>query len=159
MTFLWDNHQLSSFFGQEVSLSGSNRAIIVWDLSQKHYLKSFPAQSRESKLIAYNSDITKLLFLIFLGFGKRHLNTIELSRCVVHVFCGLMTVCLKNPRNFILLLKTLWRYILLNHCSYAFDRPPSIFSVCFRCIYFHLIFFKIMVDSKNSSIPWFWFNR
>ena len=81
------------------------------------------------------------------------LNTIQLVSTVVHMFCGLMTVCLNTPRNFSLSLKTLWRYILLLHCSYAFDRLPSIFSLCFRCIYFHSIFFKIITDAKKNSSP------
>ena len=44
------------------------------------------------KLIGYKSDIIKLLFPILLGFGKRHLNTIEPASCVVHVFCGFMAL-------------------------------------------------------------------
>ena len=81
------------------------------------------------------------------------LNTSQLVSTVVHMFCGLMTVCLNTPRNFSLSLKTLWRYILLLHCSYAFDSLPSIFSLCFRCIYFHSIFFKIITDAKKNSSP------
>lgn len=52
-------------------------------------------------LIAYKHGIIKLFFLILLGFGKKHLTTIELASCVVsNVFCGLMTVCVKTQKNF-----------------------------------------------------------
>lgn len=47
----------------------------------------------------------KLLFPFLLGFGKRHLNTIQVTSCVVHVFCGFMAVS-KDYKKFLTPLKT-----------------------------------------------------
>ena len=101
------------------------------------------------KLIAYNSNIIKLLFLIFLDFGKRHLNTIELARCVVHVFYGLMTVCLKNPRHFILPLKTLWRYICWSIVAIFLIDLPLFFHYVLSAYIFIKYFSKLWLIPRT----------
>lgn len=58
------------------------------------------------KLVDYKSGIIKLPFPVLLGFGKRHLNTVELASCLVHVFCTCMTVS-KDAKKFLYPLKTL----------------------------------------------------
>ena len=65
------------------------------DLSQKYILAPFHTES--GGLI---TSRLKLLLPILLGFGRKHLNTIELASCVVYVICGFTTLCLKTTRNF-----------------------------------------------------------
>ena len=52
----------------------------------------------DQNLRGYKSGI-KLLFFILLGFGKIHLNTVELASWVVQVH-GFVTVCLKESKKF-----------------------------------------------------------
>ena len=128
-------------------MPGSNYVKIACDSFQKPKLAQFHIQSEESK-----TSKLSLFFPILQSFGKWHLNTIELTSCVVHVFCGFMTVS-KDSKKFKSPLKTPWRHILLLNWSYAFDRFPSMFWLCFRCINFHYANFKFFFDARNNSKP------
>ena len=115
------------------------------NLSVEKVRSSFlKCQTRRSLPPCYSNSLFNFVQSILLADGTNF-------PCVVNVFRDLMTLCLKTPRNFSLPLKTLRRYILPLHCSYVFDRPPSVFSLCFRCIYFYYIFFKVIIDAKNNS--------
>ena len=112
------------------------------NLSVEKVRSSFlKCQTRRSLPPYYSNSLFNIVRSILLVDGTNF-------PCVVNMSHGLMTLCLKTPRNFSHLLKTLWRYILPLHCSYVFDRPPSL---CFRCIYFYYIFFKVIIDAKNNS--------
>ena len=104
----------------------SNRAIIAFELLQKHNLVLFHTNWRVK-----NYQASKLR-----GAGVSWLDD-----CVF-----------KDSKKLQYPFKTSQKHILL-YCSYLFDRPPSIFSLCFRCLSFHCTFCKVIIDARNNSNP------
>ena len=127
-----------------------NSAIIACNLSQKHNFAIFLTQIWGSKN-----------YKILVSYFAKHLNTLELAYCVIHVLPGFMVVCLKTQRSFSLP----WKhhedmsccYVLLFGFTYPFHRFPFIFPLCCRCIYlfYNTCCSKFIIDTRDNTSPWF----
>ena len=82
---------------------------------------------------------------------RKGIQILEPASCVVHVFCGFMTECLKVTRKFSLYFENIMKTHLSGLLYLLDDRPPSIFPF-YLCVYFFTIHF-IKSKLMERSIP------
>ena len=76
------------FSCQDANTTRSNSSIIGCNLSKKHKLTRYEAQSGESNYVDHKFffNFTRS-YLPVRNLGDRHPSTIELASCLVHVLC------------------------------------------------------------------------
>ena len=91
------------------------------------------------------------MFSILLGFKKKHLNVIELTSCVMHVFSGLMTMCLKASGNFSLPWKHYETYLAVVLGMFLIGLPLSFHYVLgFHIFIIHFSKLSLMTGTIQS---------
>ena len=91
------------------------------------------------------------MFSILLGFEKKHLNAIELTSCVMHVFSGLMTMCLKASGNFSLPWKHYETYLAVVLGMFLIGLPLSFHYVLgFHIFIIHFSKLSLMTGTIQS---------
>ena len=91
------------------------------------------------------------MFSILLGFEKKHLNAIELTSCVMHVFSGLMTMCLKASGNFSLPWKHYETYLTVVLGMFLIGLPLSFHYVLgFHIFILHFSKLSLMTGTIQS---------